>query len=208
MWATPGQRGFASLRQSQSQAAAPTHHTQVVGGSSGSRGGASSSYARGGYGGGPGGYAGGGAAGPSGGSYSLGGSASQTPALKHVTQKTQAQIKAAIQMEESLRKAQELKQILNSLEKVDDEGRRSSLLDSVCSTDDVLKLPLHPDPPGTAKGNMYVDLMRHQLQGLQWCIDREYPTLPTKESDPPVQFWQVRKNPSSVSSLSSFLVSC
>ncbi|KIY67158.1 hypothetical protein CYLTODRAFT_490860 [Cylindrobasidium torrendii FP15055 ss-10] len=184
VWATPGQRGFASSRNSQSSNSTQ-HSTQVVSGPA-SRGGASSSYAMGGYGGGYG-------------SMTVGPSrvsGSQASAPRHA-QQTQAQIKAAMQLEESMRKAQELKQILNSLEKVDDEGRRSSLLDTVCSTDDVLKLPLHPDPPGTAKGNMYVDLMRHQLQGLQWCIDREYPTLPTQESDSPVQFWQVRKNPAS-----------
>ena len=38
-------------------------------------------------------------------------------------------------------KARELKQILDNLEKVDDEGRRSSLLDTLCDVDDVLALP-------------------------------------------------------------------
>lgn len=36
---------------------------------------------------------------------------------------------------EALQKAAELRAMLSSLEKVDDEGRRSSLLDSVCTTD-------------------------------------------------------------------------
>ena len=35
----------------------------------------------------------------------------------------------------AVRKAQELRAMLNSLEKVDNEGRRTSLLDSVCATE-------------------------------------------------------------------------
>jgi hypothetical protein len=31
-----------------------------------------------------------------------------------------------------------------------------------------------------------------QSQALQWCVQREYPVLPTKETDKPVQFWQLR----------------
>ncbi|KAF7967470.1 hypothetical protein HWV62_34115 [Athelia sp. TMB] len=106
---------------------------------------------------------------------------------------TAAQIKAqedAIRRQESLMKAQELKTMLNNLEKVDDEGRRTSLLDKLCPTDDILNLPLHPDPPGTKNGQLTVDLLKHQSQALQWCIEREYPILPKKESDKPVQFWQ------------------
>ncbi|KAK0504709.1 SNF2 family N-terminal domain-containing protein [Armillaria luteobubalina] len=105
-----------------------------------------------------------------------------------------AQTEAARKQQEALQKAAELRQILNSLKKVDDEGRRSSLLDSVCSTEDILNLPLHHSPPGIEQGNLLVDLMRHQCQGLQWCIEREYPVLPKKETDKPVQFWQLRKD--------------
>ncbi|KAF8919761.1 SNF2 family N-terminal domain-containing protein [Mucidula mucida] len=107
----------------------------------------------------------------------------------HVTANTKAQIEAALKQEEARQKAAELSRILNTLEKVDDEGRRSSLLDSVCASDDVLNLPLHPDPPGIAKGDLLVDLMKHQ-----------YPVLPKKESDKPVQFWQLRQNPTKKSS--------
>lgn len=81
----------------------------------------------------------------------------------HVTANTKAQIEAALKQEEARKKAAELSRILNTLEKVDDEGRRSSLLDSVCASDDVLNLPLHPDPPGIAKGDLLVDLMKHQV---------------------------------------------
>ncbi|TFK44820.1 SNF2 family N-terminal domain-containing protein [Crucibulum laeve] len=105
-----------------------------------------------------------------------------------------AQIEAARKQQEALQKAAELKQMLTSLEKVDDEGRRSSLLDALCSTDDVLNLPLHPDPPGIKNGDLTVDLLKHQSQALQWCVEREYPVLPKKETDKPVQFWQMRKN--------------
>lgn len=131
---------------------------------------------------------------------------------------TPAQIKAhqetVRKQQESLQKAAELKSMLNNLEKVDDEGRRESLLDTLCSTDDILNLPLHPDPPGIKNGQLVVDLLKHQVrrhlcnirahrgfltvaqsQALQWCIEREYPVLPKKESDKPVQFWQIRRKP-------------
>ncbi|KAF9222676.1 hypothetical protein BS17DRAFT_708165 [Gyrodon lividus] len=106
---------------------------------------------------------------------------------------TQAQQEAIRKQQEALQKAAELKQMLSGLEKVDDEGRRASLLDTLCSTVDILNLPVHPNPPGVARGDLVVDLLKHQSQALQWCIDHEYPKLPTKESDKPVQFWQYRK---------------
>ncbi|KAH8108075.1 SNF2 family N-terminal domain-containing protein [Cristinia sonorae] len=106
---------------------------------------------------------------------------------------TPAQLEAARKQQEAFAKAAELRQILNSLDKVDDQGRRSSLLDTLCSTDDILKLPVHSGPPGIANGDLKVDLLKHQSQALQWCIDREYPKLPKDESDKPVQFWQLRK---------------
>ncbi|KAJ3514328.1 hypothetical protein NLJ89_g2437 [Agrocybe chaxingu] len=102
-------------------------------------------------------------------------------------------MEAIRKQQEALRKAAELRQMLNSLEKVDDEGRRSSLLDTLCSTDDILSLPLCPSPPGIASGELTVDLLKHQLQALQWCIERENPVVPNKETDKPVQFWQLRK---------------
>lgn len=110
---------------------------------------------------------------------------------------TPAQREAAQKQQEALQKAAELRQMLSNLEKVDDEGRRGSLLDTLCSTDDVLSLPLHPNPPSLETGELTVNLMRHQLQALQWCIERENPVLPKKEGDKPVQFWQLRKNGSS-----------
>lgn len=74
-----------------------------------------------------------------------------------------AQKEAARKLQESMQKAAELKQILTNLEKVDDEGRRNSLLDQLLSTDDVLKLPLHPNPPGIQSGELTVDLLKHQV---------------------------------------------
>ncbi|KAF9565547.1 hypothetical protein CPC08DRAFT_815314 [Agrocybe pediades] len=114
----------------------------------------------------------------------------QNAAQQEALRKQQEAIR---KQQESLRKAAELKEMLSSLEKVDDEGRRNSLLDTLCSTDDVMNMPLYENPPGIATGEMTVDLMKHQLQGLRWCVDRENPTLPKKESDKPVQFWQLRK---------------
>jgi len=65
--------------------------------------------------------------------------------------------------QEEFSRAAELRQTLANLEKVDDEGRRSSLLDSLCLTEDVLNLPEHPSPPGIASGELRVDLLRHQV---------------------------------------------
>ncbi|OJT07139.1 Helicase-like transcription factor [Trametes pubescens] len=103
------------------------------------------------------------------------------------------QQEAQRKQQEAYEKAMELRQILNNLEKVDDEGRRSSLLDTLCSVDDVLSLPEHPNPPGIGTGELMVNLLKHQSQALKWCIDHEYPELPKTEADRPVQFWQLRK---------------
>ncbi|KAF7790393.1 hypothetical protein EIP86_001348 [Pleurotus ostreatoroseus] len=104
-----------------------------------------------------------------------------------------AQQEAARKQQEALQKARELRGILDSLEKVDDEGRRSSLLDTLCAVEDVLALPEHPSPPSLTSGDLKVNLLKHQSQALQWCIDREYPKVPTVVDGPPVQFWQLRK---------------
>ncbi|KAJ6625516.1 SNF2 family N-terminal domain-containing protein [Mycena sp. CBHHK59/15] len=105
---------------------------------------------------------------------------------------TAAQFEAVRKRQEALQKAADLKKMLNSLEQVDDEERRSSLLDQLLSTDDVLNLPLHPSPPGIGNG-LVVDLLRHQSQALQWAVERENPVLP-KIGDKPVQLWQQLNN--------------
>ncbi|KAI6032893.1 SNF2 family N-terminal domain-containing protein [Pisolithus orientalis] len=106
---------------------------------------------------------------------------------------SQSQDEATKKQQQALAKAKELAQVLGTLEKVDDDSRRTSLLDTLCTADDILNLPVHPNPPGVASGDLVVDLLKHQSQALQWCIEREHPTLPTTESDRPVQFWQYRK---------------
>ncbi|KAI6157534.1 SNF2 family N-terminal domain-containing protein [Pisolithus tinctorius] len=106
---------------------------------------------------------------------------------------SQPQDEATKKQQQALAKAKELAQVLGTLEKVDDDSRRTSLLDTLCAADDILNLPVHPNPPGVASGDLVVDLLKHQSQALQWCIEREHPTLPTTESDRPVQFWQYRK---------------
>ncbi|KAJ2925137.1 hypothetical protein H1R20_g11960, partial [Candolleomyces eurysporus] len=115
------------------------------------------------------------------------------PSKPRVQGPTPAQLEAIKKQQEALQRAQELQQTLNTLERVNDEGRRSSLLDTLCSKDDILNLPVHPDPPGIASGHLQVDLLKHQSQALRWCIEKENPVLPTKETDSPVQFWQLRK---------------
>lgn len=65
---------------------------------------------------------------------------------------------------ESFARASELRQILDNLERVDDEGRRSSLLDTLCSTEDVLGLPVHPNPPGIQSSELKVNLLKHQAR--------------------------------------------
>ncbi|KAI0266685.1 SNF2 family N-terminal domain-containing protein [Gloeopeniophorella convolvens] len=102
-------------------------------------------------------------------------------------------LEAIRKQQEEFARAAELRQMLANLEKVDDEGRRSSLLDTLCSTEDILKLPEHTNPPGITSGELRVDLLKHQKQALLWAIEHENPKLPTKEDDKPVQFWQYRK---------------
>ncbi|KAG8948964.1 hypothetical protein FRC04_009165 [Tulasnella sp. 424] len=90
-------------------------------------------------------------------------------------------------------KALELSRMMAGLAKVDDSARRATVLDALCG-EDILELPLHEDPPSKAKGQLKNDLLRHQLQGLRWCIEHESPALPKTETAPPVQFWQFKKN--------------
>lgn len=126
--------------------------------------------------------------------------ASHAPYSTHDHPSYDRRASSSTQTSEALRKQQEefaraaeLRQMLANLEKVDDEGRRGSLLDTLCSTEDILDLPEHPNPPGIASGELRVDLLRHQKQALQWAIEHENPKLPTQVQDKPVQFWQYRK---------------
>ena len=67
--------------------------------------------------------------------------------------------------QEDFARATELRQMLSNLEKVNDDNRRTSLLDTLCSTEDILNLPEHPNPPGIASGELRVDLLKHQVCG-------------------------------------------
>ncbi|KAJ3569860.1 hypothetical protein NP233_g4782 [Leucocoprinus birnbaumii] len=179
IWATPGQRGFASQNNrtaASTSAAMPQTGAARTNYSTTSGARASSIYN---------------APPPA---YTNGNStARQTHSISAAQQEAMRRHQAAIEkQQEALRKAAELKQMMDGLEKVDDEGRRSSLLDNLCSVEDILSLPLHPNPPGIQKGNLRVDLLKHQSQALQWCIEREHPVLPKKENDKPVQFWQYK----------------
>lgn len=130
-----------------------------------------------------GGYGRGGASAASyGGGYGGGVSASQA---SRVPKTTPAQLAAQKKQQEALAKAHELKSIVSGLERVDNEERRSSLLDKLCEVEDILSLPVHPSPPGIANGNLTVDLLKHQSQALAWALEREYPKLPTLDSEKP-----------------------
>ena len=77
---------------------------------------------------------------------------------------SEAQQEAIRKQNEAFVRAAELKQMLNGLERVDDEDRRASLLDTLCSTVDLLNLPVHPNPPGIASDELVVDLLKHQVR--------------------------------------------
>lgn len=81
---------------------------------------------------------------------------------------SEAQQEAIRKQNEAFIKATELRQMLSGLERVDDEDRRASLLDTLCSTVDILNLPVHPNPPGIASGELVVDLLKHQVN-LSLC---------------------------------------
>lgn len=60
---------------------------------------------------------------------------SQATASTSASGRSEARLKAHQDKMAALQKAAELKSLLSSLEKVDDEGRRGSLLDIVCPTE-------------------------------------------------------------------------
>lgn len=135
MWATPNQRGFPP-RNTGGTSAGPSSSQRPGAGPPGLPAAALS-------------------AGPS--------STQQRPIPGQTPAQAAARVEAARKQKESLQKAAELKVMLNNLEKVDDESRRSSLLDTLCSVDDILELPLHPNPPGIENGQLKVNLLKHQV---------------------------------------------
>ena len=88
---------------------------------------------------------------------------SMAPYGSYAPNQTAAQQAVSQKLQDDLQKAAELKQILNNLEKVDDEGRRNSLLDRLLSTEDVLTLPAYSNPPGIENGQLKVNLLKHQV---------------------------------------------
>ncbi|KDQ18333.1 hypothetical protein BOTBODRAFT_184989 [Botryobasidium botryosum FD-172 SS1] len=174
-WATPGQRGFTDAMRRQSHAS----------NSSSSR--PSSSQA---------------SSAPRTTSYSISQSSQRqssqsqprtAPAPAALTAAQLQQKKAAQERAERERaeqaRAMELQQMLASLEKVQDEGRRATVLDTLCANDGLLEIPEYEEE---VEG-LSVNLLRHQKQALQWCINRENPVVPKREEDPPVQFWQYKE---------------
>lgn len=95
---------------------------------------------------------------------------------------TPTQEAAQKKLAEDMKKAGELRQILDNLEKVNDEGRRASLLDQLLSTDDVLMLPEHPNPPGISAGNLTVDLLKHQVWVRPRCQNSQHADIYTETS--------------------------
>ena len=84
---------------------------------------------------------------------------------------SETQQEAFRKQQEAYVRAAELKQMLSGLESVDDEDRRASLLDTLCPTVDILNLPVHPNPPGIASGELVVDLLKHQVTSSFWSCN-------------------------------------
>ncbi|CAE6425244.1 unnamed protein product [Rhizoctonia solani] len=170
-WATPGKRGFTEEMRRQSGVA----HAQTASYSSGASQGPS--YAPGSQ---------------QNSMYVEGSSSQPSSQSAQLSQR-------AMEALEIRRRAEELRTMLAGLEKVDDEGRRANFLDALYGnqTEDILNLPEHPSPPGKDDGTLVVDLLKHQKQGLLWCINRENVVLPSKHGEPHQQFWEYRAPPGS-----------
>ena len=127
IWATPGQRGFASSSLQRIDVPGTRARAHVAPAHTSYRNPRSTSHKQ------------------------------HTPVLTH------AQEAAQKKLAEEMEKAAELRQILGSLEKVSDEGRRSNLLDQLLFAEDLLTLPEYPNPPGIDAGNLTVNLLKHQV---------------------------------------------
>ncbi|WWC70170.1 uncharacterized protein I206_104118 [Kwoniella pini CBS 10737] len=87
-----------------------------------------------------------------------------------------------------------MKKLLEGLKQIGEDQRSAdNVMDSLTGDIDVSKLPLHPNPPGVASGQLNTDLLPHQSQALKWMIERENPKLPSSPKDKPVQFWVKQK---------------
>ncbi|ORY75046.1 SNF2 family N-terminal domain-domain-containing protein [Leucosporidium creatinivorum] len=82
----------------------------------------------------------------------------------------------------------QLQKVLGALQRINGEEKRGDeVLDALADVKDVLDLPFPKNPPGIASGDLNVDLLPHQQQGLRWMRRAEAPKLPKTDSDPPVQ---------------------
>jgi len=82
----------------------------------------------------------------------------------HNVEAARKQAEALQKQAEAIQKAQELREMLSNLQKIDDQGRRSSLLDTLCSAEDAFNLPVYSKAPGIASGQLTVDLLKHQVR--------------------------------------------
>lgn len=81
------------------------------------------------------------------------------------------QVNQTPSMKEQLARAAELRDILNNLEQVNNAERRISLLDQLCSTEDVLNLPEYPNPPSVETGELTINLLRHQVSSIVYMCN-------------------------------------
>ena len=168
-WATPGQRGFTdALRAKTGYVGSSYPSTQAPAAISAPAYGSTSSASY----------------------YGAGFSLSQPVASQAATSNgglTAAQREKLEKDREAYMKAEELKRVVNAFATVDDDTRRSGLLDTLCVTDDILDLPVHENPPSLETGELNTKLMKHQLQALKWMLAQEDPKLPQSPNDPAVQ---------------------
>lgn len=115
---------------------------------------------------------------------------------------------------EEQKAAQRVLEGLKELEKGGEENKKDAVMDSLTQGIDVLKLPLHPNPPSKQSGHLRNDLLvcshsrrhlvqmqmlmaqrrqPHQSQGLLWMQQKEAPALPI--GDDHVQLWQRKTSP-------------
>jgi len=152
-WATPGQRGFTDAMRAGVGSNHPPASSQASSSYGASNSQATQSTQRsvggGGYGATP----------------KVSAAPQPTAAQKAKAAQAEAARQAKIAAERlAYRKATELANVIKSFETVDDDSRRSSLLDTLCSEEDILSIPTHDEPPSIASGELTTNLMKHQVR--------------------------------------------
>ncbi|KAF8318099.1 hypothetical protein DL93DRAFT_2054681, partial [Clavulina sp. PMI_390] len=173
IWATPRQRGFTDQMRAASSSSYVPPNSQLATTSGANYG----SYA--GYGGG--------------GGYGYGGGQSSRSVSGAIDTQAMAQFRAKHEAEQKAReKAAQLRDLMKEFETVNDESRRSSMLDALIPVDDILNLPemVNPPPPSRETEELQTDLMKHQKQALKWMLEMENPVLPVRPDQQAVQFWK------------------